>query len=236
MELLTGEPLALDLINTRGHDFDALDTPEGFREWLNHQTDRLDGVRPTPGDPLAPPLAPDDPVALRLAPGEVGAVRLVPGDSEGVGLASGGRGAVRLASDGPVLAVGDLEAVRALRGAVEAAVDAVRRADPPPPEAVEAINAAMRAAPSYGYVDVAGSVVTKGARRHGDALARLLAQLAEAAADLLADPAASRIRTCEGPRCRMIFLPAHPRRRWCSPELCGNRVRVARHYQRRKSL
>ncbi|NUP01654.1 MAG: hypothetical protein HOW59_27390, partial [Nonomuraea sp.] len=90
MELLTGEPLALDLINTRGHDFDALDTPEGFREWLNHQTDRLDGVRPTSADP----------VALRLAPG----------DSEGVGLASGGRDAVRLASDGPVLAVGDLEA------------------------------------------------------------------------------------------------------------------------------
>ncbi|MFF4211720.1 CGNR zinc finger domain-containing protein [Streptomyces sp. NPDC001796] len=33
----------------------------------------------------------------------------------------------------------------------------------------------------------------------------------------------------------MLFLPAHPRRRWCSAARCGNRVRVARHYQRRKA-
>jgi predicted RNA-binding Zn ribbon-like protein len=33
----------------------------------------------------------------------------------------------------------------------------------------------------------------------------------------------------------MLFLPAHPRRRWCSPQLCGNRVRVARYYRRHRS-
>ena len=51
---------------------------------------------------------------------------------------------------------------------------------------------------------------------------------------LLADPAAGRVRGCEGPGCLLLFLPAHPRRRWCSPDLCGNRVRVARHYRRHK--
>ncbi|WP_433464559.1 CGNR zinc finger domain-containing protein [Spirillospora sp. CA-128828] len=30
------------------------------------------------------------------------------------------------------------------------------------------------------------------------------------------------------------FLPGHPRRRWCSAARCGNRVRVARHYQRHR--
>ncbi|MEV3921501.1 CGNR zinc finger domain-containing protein [Actinomadura coerulea] len=32
----------------------------------------------------------------------------------------------------------------------------------------------------------------------------------------------------------MLFLPAHPRRRWCSAARCGNRVRVARHYRRHR--
>jgi predicted RNA-binding Zn ribbon-like protein len=33
----------------------------------------------------------------------------------------------------------------------------------------------------------------------------------------------------------MVFLPAHPRRRWCSPTRCGNRARVARYYQRHRT-
>ncbi|MGW2159650.1 CGNR zinc finger domain-containing protein [Nonomuraea sp. NPDC001699] len=179
MEFLTGEPLALDLVNTRAHDFDVLDTPEGFANWIDRQAGRLAAVeRP--------------------------------------------------------FAAEELGAVRELRAHVEAAVDAVRRGEGPSGEAVGAINDAMRAAPAYGHLDVTDAGPAKGTRRDGDRLARLLAQLAEAAADLLTDPAASRIRACEGPRCRMIFLPAHPRRRWCSPELCGNRVRVARHYRRHK--
>ncbi|MEV3986498.1 CGNR zinc finger domain-containing protein [Nonomuraea sp. NPDC049758] len=180
MEFLIGEPLALDLVNTRAQDFDVLDTPEVFGNWLDRQAGRLTSVR------------------------------------------------------GPYTA-DDLGVVRELRAHVAAAVNAVRGGERPPGEAVGAINEAMRAAPAYGRLDVTDGGLTKGARRDGDRLARLLAQLAEAAADLLTDPAASRIRACEGPRCRMVFLPAHPRRRWCSPELCGNRVRVARHYQRHKT-
>ncbi|MEU1728667.1 ABATE domain-containing protein [Nonomuraea sp. NPDC005692] len=181
MEFLIGEPLALDLVNTRAQDFDVLDTPEMFGKWLDRQAGRLTSVR------------------------------------------------------GPFTA-DDLGVLRELRAHVEAAVDAVRRGERPSGEAVGALNDAMRAAPAYGHLDVMDGGLSKGARRDGDRLARLLTQLAEAAADLLTDPAASRIRACEGPRCRMIFLPAHPRRRWCSPELCGNRVRVARHYQRHKPV
>ena len=33
-----------------------------------------------------------------------------------------------------------------------------------------------------------------------------------------------------------VFLPANPRRRWCSPAICGNRARVARYYQRHKDV
>jgi hypothetical protein len=81
-----------------------------------------------------------------------------------------------------------------------------------------------------------GQAITVTMRRPGTASAVLLAQLAEAAATLLASPAIGLVRRCEGPGCRMLFLPAHPRRRWCSPATCGNRARVARYYQRHKEL
>jgi predicted RNA-binding Zn ribbon-like protein len=180
MELLIGEPLALDLVNTRTRDFDVLDAPGDFQTWLSRQTDRL----------IAPP--------------------------------------------GPMTAA-DLAAVRGLRGHVEAAVNALREAAPPPGSAIAALNEAVRAAPAYRVLEWRDGAFRSGPRRDGDDLTRLLAQLAEAAVDLLADPAAGRVRACEGPQCRMLFLPAHPRRRWCSPDLCGNRVRVARYYQRHKS-
>ncbi|WP_371871358.1 CGNR zinc finger domain-containing protein [Phytohabitans rumicis] len=41
-----------------------------------------------------------------------------------------------------------------------------------------------------------------------------------------------KVRQCEADDCVMLFLPAHPRRRWCSGACCGNRTRVAWHYQR----
>uniref|UniRef100_UPI000B043057 CGNR zinc finger domain-containing protein n=1 Tax=Actinomadura kijaniata TaxID=46161 RepID=UPI000B043057 len=79
-----------------------------------------------------------------------------------------------------------------------------------------------------------GSAVVAERRRTGPDGARLAAALAEAAADLLGDPAVTRVRRCEADDCVLLFLPAHPRRRWCSASRCGNRVRVARHYQRHR--
>jgi predicted RNA-binding Zn ribbon-like protein len=70
--------------------------------------------------------------------------------------------------------------------------------------------------------------------RGGPLGVRLAAVLAEAAADLLASPAVTKIRECAADDCVLVFLPAHPRRRWCSATRCGNRVRVARYYERHK--
>ncbi|MFD9702164.1 CGNR zinc finger domain-containing protein [Lentzea sp. NPDC059081] len=122
------------------------------------------------------------------------------------------------------------EAVVTLRGQVEAAVLAARDGREPD---LAPLNAALRGAPSFEVLSWAdGAVVSRG--REGDEVARTLAVLAEAAADLLASPAVRKVKTCEGPGCRLLFVPAHPRRRWCDPATCGNRVRVARYYQRHK--
>lgn len=180
MDLLTGEPLALDFLNTRARTpdgpVDVLDQVADFRHWLTLEADRL------------------------TAPG--------------------------------TLTSEDLAATRTLREDVRTAVDAARQDSPVPSKALAAINDAVRAAPAYTILE---ADLTLTVRRDGDDRTRLLAQLAEAAITLLGDPAVTKVRACEGPQCVMLFLPAHPRRRWCSPALCGNRVRVARHYQRHRN-
>jgi predicted RNA-binding Zn ribbon-like protein len=40
------------------------------------------------------------------------------------------------------------------------------------------------------------------------------------------------LRRCANPACSMIFIALNPRRSWCAPGVCGNRVRVARHHRR----
>jgi predicted RNA-binding Zn ribbon-like protein len=128
----------------------------------------------------------------------------------------------------------DLGAVRTLRTHITRAVEAARAGTAPPPQALRAITDAQQNAPAYQELGWDGQAITVTMRRPGTATAVLLAQLAEAAATLLASPAIGLVRRCEGPGCRMLFLPAHPRRRWCSPATCGNRARVARYYQRHK--
>jgi predicted RNA-binding Zn ribbon-like protein len=122
------------------------------------------------------------------------------------------------------------EALRVLRGHVEAAVLAARDGLEPD---VAPLNAALRGAPSFEVLTWSGAVEIS-RERDGDEIARALAMLAGAAGELLASPAVRKVKTCEGPGCRLLFVPAHPRRRWCDPATCGNRVRVARYYQRHK--
>ncbi|ANZ34988.1 hypothetical protein BBK82_01760 [Lentzea guizhouensis] len=122
------------------------------------------------------------------------------------------------------------EAVVELRAQVREAVLTAR--DGAEPDLVP-LNAALRGAPAYEVLSWSGGVVVS-RERAGDESARALAVLAGAAADLLASPAVRKVKTCEGPGCVLLFVPAHPRRRWCDPATCGNRVRVARYYQRHK--
>ena len=129
----------------------------------------------------------------------------------------------------------DLTPVHVVRDHVDTAVRALLRGTRPPKAALSGLTEAARAAPAVRELDWDGSTVTATPRRAGRLGARLAARLAEAAADLLTDPAIGTLRQCEADDCVMVFLPAHPRRRWCSPTRCGNRARVARYYQRHKT-
>lgn len=104
----------------------------------------------------------------------------------------------------------------------------------PPAAALRGLEAAQSAAPAIRRLRWDGGGFTGTIHRNGPVSARLAAELAEAAVDLLTDPAVGRVRRCAAEDCVLLFLPAHPRRRWCSPQRCGNRVRVARHYERHR--
>ncbi|MGV9308955.1 CGNR zinc finger domain-containing protein [Nonomuraea sp. NPDC003727] len=179
--MLIGEPLALDLINTRPAGTDLIATPEGLRRWLDLEADRLPGLDGLPS-------------------------------------------------------AADLAAVHAVRDHAGTAVHTLMRGERPAPAALRGLNTAQRAAPAVRELRWDGEALTAVPVRTGSPGVRLAAILAEAAADLLSDPAAGRIRQCAADDCVMLFLPAHPRRRWCSAALCGNRARVARYYQRHKSV
>ncbi|TXS46970.1 CGNR zinc finger domain-containing protein [Streptomyces sp. t39] len=180
---LTGEVLALDLVNTRpmgAHGrVDLLATPRQLSDWLTLQGDRLPReVRDT-----APTRA-------------------------------------------------DLAPVHAVRAHAEAAVRALLDRTEPPGSALRGLTEAQRAAPSVRELGWDGTAITAISRRTGPLGTRLAALLAEAAAEMLSAPAIDRLRECEADGCVMVFLPSHPRRRWCSPTRCGNRARVARYYRR----
>ncbi|MEU3052585.1 CGNR zinc finger domain-containing protein [Streptomyces griseus] len=67
-----------------------------------------------------------------------------------------------------------------------------------------------------------------------DPRVRLVAALARDAVDFLSGPERERLRACHAPRCVRYFVRSHGRQEWCKPS-CGNRARVARHYERTRA-
>lgn len=180
--LLLGEPLALDLVNTRvcrdGGITDLLDTPAALAAWLRAE-----------------------------------------------------RG--RLAWKGKVVAA-DLHAVRTLRAALDPLLLALRQQRMPPAAALTEFNRALaRRNPAQQLRWTAGGPHASAPPAQAQR-ATLLHTLAADALRLLTGPQAAKVRECAHPDCRLQFVAHHPRRRWCSGALCGNRARVARHYARQQ--
>lgn len=146
-----------------------------------------------------------------------------------------------LADSAPgAVGVGDVvdEPLRAglqiLRGAVRSLFGALAAGQPLDADAIEHLNRASAAAPSWLQATPHGAQVCVVRRRPPEAASAILAALAEDALAAAADPAvASALTACPCPGCLALFVRDDPRRRFCSPT-CGTRTRVARHYARQK--
>lgn len=137
----------------------------------------------------------------------------------------------RLATPVPARSAGTAavaEALKDVRTHVEHAIEPARLGRKPPAPALAGLNAAAAAAPATLHAGWHHGGLTVTPRRQGPLAVRLAACFAEATIELLAGPDIGKVRRCEAPACVILFLATNPRRRWCTPDICGNRARVAR--------
>lgn len=140
----------------------------------------------------------------------------------------------RVAWAGPVTHA-DLRAVRGLRTALAALLDARREGSRPPTDALRKLNAALAAPAATGrlaWTAAGPKLVQPTAASRRDIL---LHALAADTVNVLTGPSATRLRVCAHPDCVLQFIALNSRRHWCSAAACGNRARVARHYQRQRA-
>jgi predicted RNA-binding Zn ribbon-like protein len=66
---------------------------------------------------------------------------------------------------------------------------------------------------------------------------QLLVPIAESVADLLSEGDLTLVKKCQNPQCILFFYDTTKNhgRRWCSMTGCGNRAKVAAHYQRARA-
>ena len=116
-------------------------------------------------------------------------------------------------------------------------VFAARAGEAVPPAAdVERLNAALAQAPPRRRLAWAGDGLDWHMEAAG-AWEGVRARLLWSAADLLTGPRRARVRQCDNPECRYLFLDASKagNRRWCDMASCGNRAKAHRHYRRRRA-
>jgi predicted RNA-binding Zn ribbon-like protein len=128
----------------------------------------------------------------------------------------------------------NLASTRRLRAAIRALLDARLVNHAPPLDAVEIVNAVAAAAPGSPHLAAGGENLAASWRWHADdPQALALAAAARSVIEVLTSNT-GRLRRCANPACSMLFLAESTRRQWCTPNVCGNRARVARHYRRQR--
>jgi predicted RNA-binding Zn ribbon-like protein len=98
--------------------------------------------------------------------------------------------------------------------------------------AIDTVNALTRMWPELAWP--AGETPTRAFRTDGTPAQLIVSLIAHQAVELFTSAQRDQLRACLAPGCLWYFLKQHPRQEWCSAA-CGNRARVARHYQRHRS-
>ncbi|MBI1877995.1 MAG: CGNR zinc finger domain-containing protein [Chloroflexi bacterium] len=106
-----------------------------------------------------------------------------------------------------------------------------------PPATIEEINRLLPYRIRYSELIQEQDRFTTRSHLEFEEAIHLLTPIAEAAGDLLCQADFSLIKKCENPECILYFYDTSKNhvRRWCSMSLCGNRMKVAAFYRRRRS-
>ena len=128
-------------------------------------------------------------------------------------------------------------ALRSLRTPARDLLDALVAGAPMSAGSIADLNAAAASVPSSPRLVERDGVLGAERRWHleyggNPGLAMIAAELIA----FLTDPAkVATLRRCASRQCSMLFQAENKRRVWCTANLCGNRARVARHYERRQA-
>ncbi|WP_247826782.1 CGNR zinc finger domain-containing protein [Arthrobacter antioxidans] len=125
----------------------------------------------------------------------------------------------------------------ALRANLRVLFDAHTTGSAPAMSAVHALNAALTCAPGALLLrfDTQSGFSRRAEHPVTQVVEHVMAVIADDAASLLTGDQAPQLAPCEADPCQRFFVRTHARRQWCSTR-CGDRVRAARAYTRKRSL
>lgn len=105
-----------------------------------------------------------------------------------------------------------------------------------PNSTLAAINQVLSQCPGYHQLAYVKKRVESRFHSNAGEIARLLTPLAEAASDLLCSGNLSLVKKCRNSACILYFYDTtkNHARNWCSMQLCGNRMKVAAHYRKKR--
>jgi predicted RNA-binding Zn ribbon-like protein len=126
-----------------------------------------------------------------------------------------------------------LEQLTVFRERLREAVSRIESGSPPSKTFLAEVNSLLLRYPCHTSLRKRNGKVIRETLFESGRPTDLWAPIADATADLLAETASSRIRKCES--CVVHFFDTSKKgsRRWCSMNICGNKLKVAT-YQRRK--
>ena len=126
-----------------------------------------------------------------------------------------------------------LEELIAFRERLRAVVLRMERGGAPTEEFIQEVNARLLQYPSHTSLRKHGGRIVRESLSNPRKPSDLWAPFVDATAELLAETDRSRVRKCES--CVVHFFDTSKKgsRRWCSMNICGNKLKVAA-YQRRK--
>lgn len=129
-----------------------------------------------------------------------------------------------------------LAQVRDLRAEIRAMVAQIVAGEAIAQPTLDRLNRWLQARPGYVQLQQAGPAYQRTVVYPSVEPAHLLAIVAASAADLLATVDFTLIKACNNPDCIRYFVDTtkNHSRRWCSMDGCGNRLKVAAYYDRKR--
>jgi predicted RNA-binding Zn ribbon-like protein len=127
-----------------------------------------------------------------------------------------------------------LEQLIAFRERLRDAVARIESGSSPSDAFVAEVNARMIRHPLYTSIQKRGGMIVRETSFEPTEPADLWAPIIAATADLLAETEWSRIRKCESCIVQLFDVSKKGSRRWCSMNICGNKLKVAAYQQRKR--